>query len=93
MDESLDAVDELEEATYILWLLADALVLMDILKVMEFPIQLQNELSLHRGTFHADFIQIHSRTPLRAARVSKDAEKCKEFEFVELLLYFQLRIE
>ena len=46
-----------------------------------------------RGTFHADFIQIHSRTPLRAARVSKDAEKCKEFEFVELLLYFQLRIE
>ena len=47
----------------------------------------------HRGTFHADFIQIHSRTPLRAARVSKDAEKCKELEFVELLLYFQLRIE
>jgi hypothetical protein len=25
--------------------------------------------------------------------VSKDAEKCKESEFVELLLYFQLRIE
>ena len=48
VDESLDAVDELEEATYILWLLADALVLLDILKVMEFPIQLQNELSLQK---------------------------------------------
>ena len=47
----------------------------------------------YRETFHADFIQFRRSTPLRAARVSKDAEKCKEFEFVELLLYFQLRIE
>ena len=41
----------------------------------------------------ADFIQFHSSTPLSVARVSKDAEKCKEFEFVDLLLYFQLKIE
>ena len=46
VDESLDAVDELEEATYILWLLADALVLLDVLKVMEFSIQSQKELSI-----------------------------------------------
>ena len=59
----------------------------------ENDIFLKGKRTRHRGTFHADFIQIHSRTPLRAARVSKDAEKCKEFEFVELLLYFQLRIE
>ena len=31
--------------------------------------------------------------PWGQLRVSKDVEKCKEFEFVELLLYFQLRIE
>jgi hypothetical protein len=35
----------------------------------------------------------NSSAPLRAARMSKEAKNCKNYGFVELLLYFSVKIE